>query len=264
MISNSPVLNLFNAIPETFKRLLRFAKDPSRHLNEAPDADLEHVLMDYLASLSIVTAVIAAFDAFLPGYLEINPISMLRMGVFWVMLTLNTITFSLFLWFFSLIVLSFSGLKFHKAIFYQGIKSYAFLNIPAAIISVIALNRIVVSGNLEAATGIADKLFSVTVAIGALALAVWLVALPLGKYLHRHYRASVAYPLGFIGCIFASMANPILASGYFSNVLDKEGFCEQFISFRKKAEIQNGSLNKDTWVGKCVASLEVSPSTKAP
>jgi hypothetical protein len=263
MISQAPTQNIFNIIPETFKRLLRFAKNPSKDLNESPDANLGHITQDYIASFTIVTATIAAFDAFIPGYLEINPLNMLRMGVFLLILTLNAILFSSFLWLFSTIAMLFRGLKSQKSIFYQGIKAFAFLNIPSSIIIVIVLNRIVVSGDIEIPASISDKYFSTVVAIGAFVLAAWLIAIPLGKRLRSRYHAVAAYPLGFVICILASIANPIIASGYFSNVLNKENFCEQFISFRKKAEIRNGALNKDAWIGKCMTSLEGNPSNKA-
>ena len=262
MISNDPIRKLISAIPESFKRLLRFARNPFRHLGAEPDIDIEYVLLDFLASLPVVAVLVAAMGQFLPNYIEINPMNILRMELFLVLLTVNAVTFSLCLWLVSMVVLVFSGVRLHGAIFYQGIKSYAFLNIPAAIIFVIALNRIVVVGDFNVSTGTGDLLFAAGVAVFGFALGVWLVAVPLGRYMRSRYRAAVAYPLGIAVFFVASFVNPVVASEYFNNILDKEEFCKQYISFQKKDVLRNGTYNKDCLIGKCMAVFEGSSSNK--
>lgn len=256
MISKAPISRFISATPESFKRLLRFARNPSQHLDSAFDPDLEHALLDYFKSLAIVAGVLTALAYFLPGYLEINPIDIQRTVVLLTLFTVNAVTFSLCLWFVSLIVLLFARVQLHGAIFYQGIKASAFLNIPAAIIFVIAVNRIVVNGDINNATGTGDSLLATVAAISAFALSIWLLILPIGRYLRSRYRPAIAYPLGLAICALASLLNPIIAPDYFSIVLDKGKLCEQVISTRKKAELQSGAIKKDEWVGKCEALFD--------
>ncbi|GEM_PF-3277005 len=261
MNSTNPIRNFVFSAPASLKRLGRFCVDPSLHLRAQPDSDLQHVLMDYLASLSIVVGVMAAIGALIPWYMETNPISMLRIPLFMLLMTVNAVTFALSLWLVSVVVLVFSGVRLHGVMFYQGIKSYAILNIPVAVIFVIAINRLILVNDFNVAPGSGDVVFATIVALLGFALGIWLVAVPAGRYLRRRYRPAVAYPLGLAIYVFASLANPVVASQYFSNALDEHAFCEKYISARVSSELR-GTYDKDCLVGKCVAALKNNRSNK--
>ncbi|TGG92888.1 hypothetical protein E4656_12255 [Natronospirillum operosum] len=256
MVSKDPIHRFLASVPESYKRLVRFFRNPYLHLESSNDPDLEYVLLDYIAALAALGAAIATIGTFLPGYLEIDPVSILRMDMFLVLLTVNTVSFSICLWLASAVILAVSGLKLHGAIFYQGIKAYALLNIPVAIVFIIALNRIVVIGDVTEPTGNGDLVFATMAVFCAFALSIWLVAIPIGKYLRSKYRAAIAYPLALVVLVISVSVNPAIASGYFSNVIDKRAVCEQYVSFRHGTEIQEGMYNKDCLIGQCIAAFE--------
>jgi hypothetical protein len=189
----------------------------------------------------------------LPGFLEIDPDDLVNWRLFEFMLLSNGIVFVVILYLMLLLPLGLMTRHWHWQIIAHCLRFYALMNVCVAILFVLSVNRLIVKGSFLDPTSAADLIVGGCVALIVFGITLRVLLMPIARYIRIYYHPVVAYVGGFTAVVLASVLNPVMASDYFSHVIEDEDFCSAVVSVRYRQELGSGEYSRDCLVAHCMA-----------
>lgn len=254
MSDKTPIIRIIEEVPKTAKRLWEFLLKPSIPVGPITSTSLNSAHIDLFTTAIAVSTIVSVGSSLAPGLFDINPREIINWPLFSTLLVANAALFSVILYLLLLLPLWLKAREWHPSIFYHSLRVFAVQNILVSVLFVSGLNRLIVKGSFVESTGAFDFGLTLTASLAAFVLSVWLLALPVTAYIKRYFRNASAYAFGFGAVVLASVINPVIASEYFSNIIDYKQFCSELVSARFKNEIESGQLSKDCIIGKCLSA----------
>ena len=256
MSDKTPITRIIEEVPKTAKRLWKFILNPSIPIGSITSTSLNSAHIDLFTTAIAVSTIVSIGSSLAPGLFDINPGEIINWPLFAALLVVNAALFSAILYLLLLLPLWLKAREWHPLIFYHSLRVFAVQNILVSILFVSGLNRLIVKGSFVESTGTFDFGLTLTVSVAVFVLSVWLLVLPVSAYMKRYFRNASAYALGFGAVVLASAINPVIASEYFSNIIDYKQFCSELVSAHFKNEIETGQLSKDCIIGKCLSTKD--------
>jgi hypothetical protein len=254
MSENTPITRIVEEIPKTAKRLWKFVLNPSIPSGPIMSTSLNRAHIDLFATAFAMSTVISVGSDLMPGLFNISPGEMINWSLFAVLLMVYAVLFSVILYLLLWFPLWLKAKEWHSSLIYHAWRFFAVQNILLSVLFVSSLNRLIMKGSFVKPTGSFDYIFTPAVSIVFLIFTIWLLAWPVSMYIKQYYRSAGAYALGFGAVILTSIINPVVASEYFSNVINYEQFCSEFVSVHFKNQIESGQLSKDCVIGECLSA----------
>lgn len=208
----------------------------------------------FSVTIPAVFFAIEALKYLIPGYLQIEPLALINKLLFPVILATTTAGFGAILFFICSIMLLPKAAMLHHGIFNHSIWVYAILNIFIGMLTVIGLNRIILHADIQQPASDLDLWIGGSIGALALVTTAWLLIRPIAIYFNQYYSKTLSYILSLSAVILASSLNPAITVSYFKNVFNQDEVCKQWVSIRFKKEFEDGTLNKDCIIGKCLAA----------
>ncbi|MEQ1637043.1 MAG: hypothetical protein ABL903_10135 [Methylococcales bacterium] len=254
MSDKTPITRIFEEVPKTAKRLWKLLLKPSIPIGPVADTPLNNACIDLFATAIAVPTIISVGNDLALGLFDITLDEIINWKLFALLLMLNAALFSLIIYILLLFPLRLKARNSHSSLFYHSLHFFAIQNIPISILFVSCLNQLIVEGSVVESAGVVNFGFTLTTSVAVLVLTIWLLAMPVSAYIKRYFRSISAYVLGFGAVALASAVNPVIASSYFSNIVNYKQFCSELVSARFKYEIESGQLSKDCIISKCLSA----------
>ena len=255
MKDTSLVAQLWRRLPELPKRLWSVVQNPVIPVGRTPGSTLIEAAVDLFTVTAASGALVGVGFALIPGLLDIEPDELVNWPLFVLMLLTNAAGFAVTLYLVCLPLLAIPARHAHLQLLTHTLYVYSILNILVTILFVLAVDRIVVNSSVIEPTSQLDLLLGGLVGIVAIALVIRGLALALARYLRNYYSRACAFACAFAAMIVASSLNPVIASGYFEHVLEREDLCSAIVSVRYQPELASGQYSRDCLVASCTASF---------
>lgn len=258
MSRKDPIKLAFESIPfsEFFVRLKGFVINPEIKSSPLHQNELRFALKDFVESLLLVTPVIAFVKYVMPTYFKINPISLFNPFFLVMLLGFQTLIFSFILNVMAAMALSIKSFSSHSLLFRQAIRSYAILNLIISVMFAIAINRVIITGDITHAENNFDLWLGGILGIGAFLLLWRTLFKPIVGYFLRYYRKSLSYILTTLVIIATLYVVRFINFDFVRYVIDRKELCEQIVPLKYGKGIEDGKFNKDCLIGKCIEGLE--------
>lgn len=254
-MSNKSWIRLaFEALPfhDFAEKSWHFVRRPEINGESLEDSSLRYSVQNFIASLLLVTAVVAFVQYLLPQLFEIDLGQLINPLYLTVLLAIQAIVFSFILGVISSISLLPQKPTFHHLIVHQSIQVYAVLNIVAVVLFWIGMNRILKTGDPYEATSQLDLWLGGGLALFACWLIWRLLVKPLWRYMANHYTTKIATGVTTIVLVSSFWINSYMAFDFGELVINKAAVCKQLYEFKLLRGELDPSVDEQFFVGHCV------------
>ncbi|MEX1221146.1 MAG: hypothetical protein WEA82_03415 [Idiomarina sp.] len=235
------------------EKIWHFVRRPEINGESLEDSSLRYSGQNFIASLYLVTAVVAFVQYLLPQLFEIDLDQLINPLYLTMLLAVQAIVFSLILGVISSISLLPKKTTFHHLIVHQTIQAYAVLNLVVVVLFWMGMNRVLKTGDPQAATSQLDLWLGGGLALFAFWLIWRLLVKPLWRYIANHYTTKIAAGVTIIVLVSSSWANSYVIFGFGELVINKVAVCEQLYESKLLRGELDPSVDEQCFVGHCIA-----------
>jgi ABC-type amino acid transport system permease subunit len=254
-MSNKSWLQLaFEALPfhDSLEKMWQFVRKPEIEGGSLKDSLLRYSGQNFIASLFLVSTVVALVQYLLPQLFEINIGQLINPLYLTLLLAIHAIVFAFILGFFSTISLLPKQPAFQHLVVHQTIQSYAVLNLLVVVLFWLGTNRVLKTGDLQEASSELDLWLGGGVGVIALWLSWRLLMKPLWKYIAKHYAPKIAFGVTAIVLFTSSWTNSYVVFNFGDLVINKSAVCKQLYETKKQRGDIEPSVDEHCFVGHCI------------
>ncbi len=261
MARKSAIRLAFEALPfyDFLEKSWLFVRKPEITGESLDNSSLRYAGHNFIASLFLVTTVVAFVQYLLPQLFEVDLIQLVNAVYLSLVLAVQAVVFA----FIVAIVASISLLPkkpaFHYLIAHQVIQVYAVLNLLIVVMFWIGMNRILKTGSIQSASSPLDLWLGGSVGILALYLSWRLLIRPLWSYNAKHYSKNVALGVSTIILIVSFWANSYAAFGFGELVINKPAVCKQLYEIKNQQREIDAILDEQCFIDHCMNQIVNEP-----
>ncbi|MDV6318706.1 hypothetical protein [Chromohalobacter sp. HP20-39] len=254
-MSNKSWIRLaFEAIPfhDFAEKICHFVRRPEISGESLEDSSLRYSGQNFIASLFLVTAVVAFVQYLLPQLFEIDLGQLINPLYLTMLLAIQAIVFSLILGVISSISLLPKKPTFHHLIFHQTIQAYAVLNLVVVVLFWMGMNRVLTTGDPQEASSQLGLWIGGGLGLFAFWLIWRLLVKPLWRYMANHYTTKIAVGVTAIVLASSSWTNSYVFFGFGDLVINKAAVCKQLYESKLLRGELDPSVDEQFFVGHCM------------
>jgi hypothetical protein len=245
----------FEALPfhDFLDKVRQFIREPEITGESLENSSLRYAGHNFIASLFLVTTVVAFVQYLLPQLFEVDLGQLINPVYLSLVLAAQAIIFAFILSIASSISLLPKKSGFHHLVAHQTIQAYAVLNLLVVVMLWIGMNRVLKTENLQAASSVLDLWLGGCVGVIALWLSWRLLVMPLWKYTAKHYATNAAMAVTAVVLVSSFWVNSYAVLGFSEFVINKPAVCKQLYEAKKQRGEIEPTVDEQCFIGHCMS-----------
>lgn len=230
------------AVKKFIREMYKFILHPDMMDGEWEHAPLKKAVSNLIYSLCYMGAFLSLLSWFLQSYDVVDFSAVINSIGLVITLAIQAVIFAIIFWLLASFVTNFKRRGWHYLYFMQVLQTYALIYFFVVGLFWLVLNRIIVTGDSRLAVNAWDFSIGIMLIIFTIGLAIWVLVVPVKKYLFRYYKSLMSWLLTI--CIFFGTftANAYFHIGVGNRLVNYNTFCE-YLSERK-AQSNSFDLNQ--------------------
>ena len=257
MTNKSWLRLVFEALPfhDFLEKSWRFICRPEIEGDSLENSSLRYAGHNFIASLFLVTTVVAFVQYLLPQLFEVDLGQLINPVYLSVILAVQAIVFGFILAIVISILLIPKKPAIHHLVAHQTLQAYAVLNLLVVVLFWIGMNRILKTGNLEEASSALDHWLGGLAGLIVLWLSWRLLVKPLWHYIAAYYTRKTALGVTAIAFFLSSWVNSFSVVDFGDFVINKSAVCKQIYETKKLHGEITSSVDEQCFVGRCMSIM---------
>lgn len=254
MTKKSALRLAFEALPfhDFLEKGWLFVRKPDITSESLENSSLRYAGHNFIASLFLITTSVAFVQYLLPQLFEADISQLINPVYLSLALAVQAIVFAFVLFIVSSVSLLPKKPAFHHLIAHQVIQTYAVLNLLVVVMFWVGMNRILKTGNIQAASSSLDLWLGGGVGMLALCLSWRLLVRPLWNYTAKYYTKSIALGVTAVVLVVSLWAHLYITFGFGDLVINKSAFCKQLYEVKKQRGELDSSIDEQCFIGRCM------------
>ncbi|HFE38884.1 MAG TPA: hypothetical protein ENK06_10785 [Gammaproteobacteria bacterium] len=247
----------FEAIPfhVFLEESWRFICKPEIEGDSLENSSLRYAGQNFIASLFLVTMVVAFVQYLLPQLFEVDLGQLINPVYLCLFLAVQAIVFAFIL----AIAISISVFPkkpaFHHLVAHQTIQAYAVLNLMVVVLFWIGMNRILKTGNFKEASSSLDLWLGGVAGLIALWLIWRLLVKPIWHYIAAYYSKKISFGVAALVFFSSSWVNSYAVFDFGSFVINKSAVCKQIYETKKFSGEIKSFVDEQCFIGHCMSKM---------